>query len=299
MIPPVAGGSARPDRQLHVLHAGPGGPGDHGALRRLHHGHRGGQGQHRRRRRAGVFLGQADRRGIPARSITTTPRAASEALEKAGKPPIDIHTFGTYADVLQGVAGRAGGWRLHRHGGGVLLSQEGPRLLPHRAHRLRPRIAEALAFKEPALADAVAAVLNDMKADGSLEKIFGPFGALPAARPLQRSPPGRCRRRAVRRRPSEAPRMWDWERLLPLPPQSLPAEGRGHLAGPVGCGDGAGPGLWVGRGAAPHVVQPPAQRAGGVLRLDHARHAGAGATHSSSTPACRSSASSSACSPRR
>jgi polar amino acid transport system substrate-binding protein len=36
--------------------------------------------------------------------------------------------------------------------------------------------AEALAFKEPALADAVAAVLNAMKADGSLEKIFGPFG---------------------------------------------------------------------------------------------------------------------------
>src|SRR5690242_6142622 len=37
-------------------------------------------------------------------------QAASEALQKAGKPPIDIHTFGTYADVLQALAaGQADG----------------------------------------------------------------------------------------------------------------------------------------------------------------------------------------------
>ena len=36
--------------------------------------------------------------------------------------------------------------------------------------------AEALAFKEPALAEAVAKVMNEMKADGTFEKIFAPYG---------------------------------------------------------------------------------------------------------------------------
>ena len=31
-------------------------------------------------------------------------QAASEPLEKAGKPAIDIRTFGTYSDVLQALA---------------------------------------------------------------------------------------------------------------------------------------------------------------------------------------------------
>jgi len=35
---------------------------------------------------------------------------------------------------------------------------------------------EALAFKSPAVADSVAKVMNDMKADGTFEKIFAPYG---------------------------------------------------------------------------------------------------------------------------
>ena len=63
-------------------------------------------------------------------------QAASDALQKAGKPPIDIHTFDTYADGVAGAFGGPGGWRVHRHRAGVLLSQEGPGLLPHRADGL-------------------------------------------------------------------------------------------------------------------------------------------------------------------
>jgi polar amino acid transport system substrate-binding protein len=36
--------------------------------------------------------------------------------------------------------------------------------------------AEALAFKDAALADAVVAVMNEMHADGSFAKIFKPYG---------------------------------------------------------------------------------------------------------------------------
>ena len=35
--------------------------------------------------------------------------------------------------------------------------------------------AEALAFKDPAIAEAVAKVLNDMKADGSLDALFNKY----------------------------------------------------------------------------------------------------------------------------
>lgn len=35
---------------------------------------------------------------------------------------------------------------------------------------------EALAFKNPAVAEAVAKVMNDMKADGTFEAIFAPYG---------------------------------------------------------------------------------------------------------------------------
>jgi polar amino acid transport system substrate-binding protein len=102
-------------------------------------------------------------------------KAASEALEKAGKPPIDIHTFGTYADVMQAL--RAG-----QVDGGFIGTEEAFYYRRKGMDFFRIALtgydphAEALAFKEPALADAVAAVLNAMKADGSLEKIFGPFG---------------------------------------------------------------------------------------------------------------------------
>ena len=102
-------------------------------------------------------------------------KAASEALEKAGKPTIDVHTFGTYADVLQAL--RAG-----QVDGGFIGTEEAFYYRKKGMDFFRIALtgydphAEALAFKEPILADAVMGALNDMRADGALEKIFGPFG---------------------------------------------------------------------------------------------------------------------------
>ena len=102
-------------------------------------------------------------------------KAATEALEKAGKPPIDIHTFATYADVLQALrAGQVDGGFIGTEEA-FYYRQKGMDFFRIALTGYDPH-AEALAFKEPALATAIAGVLNDMKADGSLEKIFGPFG---------------------------------------------------------------------------------------------------------------------------
>ena len=102
-------------------------------------------------------------------------KAASEALAKAGKPAIDIHTFGTYADLLQALsAGQVDGGFIGTEEA-FYYRKKGLDFFRIALTGYDPH-AEALAFKEPALAAAVVGVLNDMKADGSLEKIFGPFG---------------------------------------------------------------------------------------------------------------------------
>ena len=100
---------------------------------------------------------------------------ASEALVKAGKPAIDIHTFSTYADVLQALkAGQVDGVFIgteqafyYRRKGVDFFRIALTGYDPH---------AEALAFKEPALAEAVVKVMNEMRADGSFDKIFKPYG---------------------------------------------------------------------------------------------------------------------------
>ena len=100
---------------------------------------------------------------------------ASAALVKAGKPPIDMRTFATYADVLQALsAGQVDGafigteqtyWYKSKGRDFFRIALTG--YDPH---------AEALAFKDPVVADAVAKVMNDMHEDGSLQKIFTPYG---------------------------------------------------------------------------------------------------------------------------
>jgi len=100
---------------------------------------------------------------------------ASAALVKAGKPPIDMRTFATYADVLQALsAGQVDGafigteqtyWYKSKGRDFFRIALTG--YDPH---------AEALAFKDPTVADAVAKVMNEMHADGSLQKIFTPYG---------------------------------------------------------------------------------------------------------------------------
>jgi polar amino acid transport system substrate-binding protein len=101
--------------------------------------------------------------------------ATSEKLQKEGKPAIDVRTFSTYADVLQSVAaGQADGAFIgteqavyYRHKGvnffRIALSGYAPN-------------AEALAFHDPKIADAVVRTLNDMQQDGSLGKLFARYG---------------------------------------------------------------------------------------------------------------------------
>jgi polar amino acid transport system substrate-binding protein len=100
---------------------------------------------------------------------------ASEALVKAGKPPIDIHTFGTYADVLQALAaGQVAGAFIGTEQA-VWYKKKGADFFRIAFSGYEPH-AEALAFKDPDLAAAVVKVMNDMKADGSFDKIFEPYG---------------------------------------------------------------------------------------------------------------------------
>lgn len=102
-------------------------------------------------------------------------QTTSAELQKAGKPPIDIHTFDTYATVLQALsAGQVQGAFIgteeayyYRNKGVDFFRIALTGYDPH---------AEALAFKEPTVADAVAKVMNDMHADGTFDKIFKPYG---------------------------------------------------------------------------------------------------------------------------
>jgi len=103
-----------------------------------------------------------------------TAREASAALVAAGKPPIDVRSFPNYSDVLQTLsAGQVDGgfvgteqayYYQKKNLGFFRVAVAG--LYPH---------TEALAFKEQAVADRVAAALNAMKADGSFDKLFGSY----------------------------------------------------------------------------------------------------------------------------
>jgi polar amino acid transport system substrate-binding protein len=102
-------------------------------------------------------------------------KEASEAMVKAGKPPIDLRTFGTYADVLQALsAGQVAGAAIGVEQA-VYYQKKGTTFFRIAVSGLEPH-AEALAFKDPALAEAVVRVMNEMKADGSFDKIFEPYG---------------------------------------------------------------------------------------------------------------------------
>ena len=101
-------------------------------------------------------------------------KQASDALVAAGKPAIDIHPFKTYADVLQALqAGQVDGAFIgteqayyYRDKGNSFFRIVLTGFDPH---------AEALAFQSKELAEKVAEVMNEMKADGSFDKLFAPF----------------------------------------------------------------------------------------------------------------------------
>jgi polar amino acid transport system substrate-binding protein len=101
--------------------------------------------------------------------------ATSEKLQKEGKPAIDVRTFSTYADVLQSVAaGQAEGAFIGTEQA-VYYKHKGVDFFRIALSGYAPN-AEALAFHDPKIADAVVKVLNDMQQDGSLDKLFARYG---------------------------------------------------------------------------------------------------------------------------
>jgi polar amino acid transport system substrate-binding protein len=102
-------------------------------------------------------------------------KAASEDLVKSGKPAIDIRTFATYADVLQALSANQVAGAFIGVEQALYYQKKGAAFFRIAVSGLEPH-AEALAFKDATLADSVAKVMNDMKADGSFDKIFEPYG---------------------------------------------------------------------------------------------------------------------------
>jgi polar amino acid transport system substrate-binding protein len=102
-------------------------------------------------------------------------KTASEELEKAGKPAIDVRTFNTYADVLQALsAGQVDGVFVGTEQA-IYYRDKGADFFRIALSGSQPHI-EALAFGNVEIAHAVEKVLDDMKADGSLEKLFNKYG---------------------------------------------------------------------------------------------------------------------------
>lgn len=101
-------------------------------------------------------------------------RAASAALVKSGKPPINIRSFPNYSDILQTLeAGQiAGGFVVTEQA--YYYLKEGTSFFRVATAGLFPH-AEALEFNSLELAERVAGVLNAMKADGSFDKLFGAY----------------------------------------------------------------------------------------------------------------------------
>jgi polar amino acid transport system substrate-binding protein len=101
-------------------------------------------------------------------------KAASDALVAAGKPAIDIHSFKTYADVLQALqAGQVDAAFIGTEQAYYYLDK-GQTFFRIAFAGFDPH-AEALAFSNKDLAEAVAKVMNDMKADGTFDKLFAPY----------------------------------------------------------------------------------------------------------------------------
>ena len=102
-------------------------------------------------------------------------KTASEELVKSGKPAIDVRTFNTYADVLQAlVAGQVDGVFVGTEQA-IYYRNKGADFFRIALSGYQPHV-EALAFGNPEIAHAVEKALDDMKADGSLEKLFNKYG---------------------------------------------------------------------------------------------------------------------------
>jgi polar amino acid transport system substrate-binding protein len=104
-----------------------------------------------------------------------TAKTTSEELVKAGKPAIDVRTFDTYADVLQALsAGQLDGAFVGTEQS-IYYRDKGADFFRIAVSRHSPHV-EALAFGNADIAHAVEKALNDMAADGSIEKLFNKYG---------------------------------------------------------------------------------------------------------------------------
>lgn len=104
----------------------------------------------------------------------TIARKASDDLMKAGKKPIDVRTFANYADILQALnAGQIDGAFVGTDQA-FYYRDKGQTFFRIAVTGLNPHV-EAIAFKDQAVAGAVAEALDAMKHDGSLDALFARY----------------------------------------------------------------------------------------------------------------------------
>jgi polar amino acid transport system substrate-binding protein len=116
-------------------------------------------------KRLGTQLGSMDDRNA---------RAADKALTDAGKLGIEIHTFPSYADVLQALsAGQVDG-AIVSTDSAYYYKSKGVTFFRIAASGLYPHL-ETIGFADPVLAQKAADALNAFKADGSYDKLLGKF----------------------------------------------------------------------------------------------------------------------------
>lgn len=101
-------------------------------------------------------------------------KKASAELVAKGLKPIDIRTFDNFSIAFQAL--RAGQVQAVVSLDSVAVEYQNQGKFKQVIAGLEPTPV-AIAFKDRALADAAAKVLNDMRADGSLEALFKRYGA--------------------------------------------------------------------------------------------------------------------------
>ena len=101
-------------------------------------------------------------------------RAASKALADAGKPGIDVHTFPSYADVLQALAAGQVDGAIVSTDSAFYYKSKGAKFFRIAATGLFPHL-ETIGFNDPALAALAADALNAMKTEGSYNKLLGTY----------------------------------------------------------------------------------------------------------------------------
>jgi polar amino acid transport system substrate-binding protein len=101
-------------------------------------------------------------------------RAVAKALTDSGKLGIEIHTFPSYADVLQALsAGQVDG-AIVSTDSAYYYKSKGVTFFRIAASGLYPHL-ETIGFADPVLARKAADALNALKADGSYDKLLGEF----------------------------------------------------------------------------------------------------------------------------